>query len=215
MPSLTSVAPWQKTDLCLLPGSLSICRNSIGFPPKNREDFRFLALNTGCRRRNRPATLPRLKRGIDISRLRFVPPILLRRVEALPEGPAWCYEVKLDGYRMQALKDGSNVRPLSRNEADYTHRFPTIVDAIRRLKPGTQHLDGELVARDAAGRPSFQVLQAARQLPRGFSTKGVYKKNPKETALGIGLGDRAIQTLARERRRSRFSGVLFATLVPS
>ena len=49
--------------------------------------------------------------------------MLLQRVTALPEGPAWTYEVKWDGYRMQAIKDGSTVRLLSRNGADYSRRF--------------------------------------------------------------------------------------------
>lgn len=41
--------------------------------------------------------------------------MLLRRVQKLPEGQGWCYEVKWDSYRLQALKDGANVRLLSRN----------------------------------------------------------------------------------------------------
>jgi bifunctional non-homologous end joining protein LigD len=46
--------------------------------------------------------------------------MLLRRVQELPGGTGWCYEVKLDGYRMQALKDGGNVHLLSRGGADYS-----------------------------------------------------------------------------------------------
>ena len=38
--------------------------------------------------------------------LQFVPPMLLRRVPQLPEGPEWQYEVKWDGYRMQAIDRG-------------------------------------------------------------------------------------------------------------
>ena len=93
--------------------------------------------------------------------------MLLHRVSKLPEGPGWCYEVKFDGYRMQALKHGTTVRLLSRNGADYTRRFGDVAEAISRLKPKTLHLDGEIVAMDETGRPSFQALQAGR-LPKGW-----------------------------------------------
>ncbi|HZR18702.1 MAG TPA: non-homologous end-joining DNA ligase [Verrucomicrobiae bacterium] len=94
--------------------------------------------------------------------------MLLRRVQELPEGPGWCYEVKLDGYRMQAIKHGGSVRLLSRNGADYSRRFASIAQAVNHLKPITLHLDGELVAMDDAGRPAFQILQSGRQLPKGW-----------------------------------------------
>ena len=61
--------------------------------------------------------------------------MLLQRVQQLPEGHAWQYEVKFDGYRMQTLKDGATLRLLSRNGADYTDRFPEVADAVGRLKP--------------------------------------------------------------------------------
>ncbi len=40
-------------------------------------------------------------------RIDFIQPMLAKRVPTLPEGPAWAYEVKFDGYRMQALKLGN------------------------------------------------------------------------------------------------------------
>ncbi len=98
----------------------------------------------------------------------FVPPMLLRRVTSLPEGPGWTYEVRWDGHRMQAIKNGSSVRLLSRNGADYSRRFPDLAQAISRLKPHTRHLDGEVVATDQSGRPSFQALQASPRLPNGW-----------------------------------------------
>ncbi len=100
--------------------------------------------------------------------LQFVPPMLLRRVPSLPEGPQWQYEVKWDGYRMQAIKCGGRVRLLSRNGANYSNQFPEVADAIARLRPATLQLDGELVAIDRQGRPSFQVLQSRLPLPEGW-----------------------------------------------
>lgn len=94
--------------------------------------------------------------------------MLLRRVSRLPEGPEWQYEVKWDGYRMQAMKQGATVRLISRNGADYSRRFPEVAQAVARLRPACLHLDGELVAMDRQGRPSFQALQAGLPLPDGW-----------------------------------------------
>lgn len=95
--------------------------------------------------------------------------MLLRRVPQLPEGPEWQYEVKWDGYRMQAIKQSQTVQLVTRSGADFTRRFPQVAEAVARLKPSAVHLDGELVVIDPQGRPSFQVLQAGLPLPTGWS----------------------------------------------
>ena len=96
----------------------------------------------------------------------FVPPMLLQRVQHCLKD--WQYEVKWDGYRMQAIKNGNGVRLFSRNGADFTRRFSGVAAAVERLKPRTLHIDGELVAMDRQGRPSFQVLQGGLPLPDGW-----------------------------------------------
>ena len=80
-------------------------------------------------------------------------------VPVLPEGERWMYEVKLDGYRALILKDGERVRILSRNEKDMTAAYSTVAAAGRRLNAETAVVDGEVVAVDRDGRPSFQALQ--------------------------------------------------------
>ena len=55
-------------------------------------------------------------------------------VRALPEGGEWLYELKLDGYRALLLKNGSDIRILSRNEKDLTPMYPGIAAAGLRLK---------------------------------------------------------------------------------
>jgi len=77
----------------------------------------------------------------------------------LPTGPRWSYEVKWDGYRTLAMKTGSVVRLLSRNLKDATAQYPAIAKTIGALEAHDAILDGELVALDAGGRPSFQALQ--------------------------------------------------------
>lgn len=82
-----------------------------------------------------------------------------RLVQKLPEGSEWLYEVKLDGYRALAIKDGSRVAIRSRNDKDLTHAYPAVAAAVAQLRIDDVVLDGEIVAVDAAGRPSFQALQ--------------------------------------------------------
>jgi DNA ligase D-like protein (predicted ligase) len=67
-------------------------------------------------------------------------------------------ELKLDGYRALAIRTKEGARLLSRNNNDLAKRFPKVTAAVRALEPDTM-LDGEIVALDAAGHPSFNVLQ--------------------------------------------------------
>jgi bifunctional non-homologous end joining protein LigD len=80
-------------------------------------------------------------------------------VDALPEGGDWIYEVKFDGYRALLLKTGDKVQIRSRNNKDLTSAYPSIAAAAQRLHADRTVLDGEIVAVDATGRPSFQALQ--------------------------------------------------------
>ena len=76
----------------------------------------------------------------------------------LPVGADWSYEVKWDGYRAQAVKDGPAVSLASRNLKNVTRQYPAIAAAAARVRAKTAVLDGEIVALDAEGRPSFQAL---------------------------------------------------------
>jgi bifunctional non-homologous end joining protein LigD len=87
-----------------------------------------------------------------------VRPMLASSATTLPEGDQWSYEVKWDGYRTLALKDGTKVKLLSRNLKDATKLYPTVVREVARLKVDSVLLDGEVVAIDEEGRPSFQAL---------------------------------------------------------
>jgi bifunctional non-homologous end joining protein LigD len=89
----------------------------------------------------------------------FVPPMAALLVDRLPEGSGWLYEVKFDGYRALLIKNSASVQIRSRNDKDLTARYPAVAGAATRLAATTAVVDGELVAVDAAGRPSFQALQ--------------------------------------------------------
>ena len=67
-------------------------------------------------------------------------------VARIPEGDGWVYELKLDGYRAQAIRDATGVRLFSGRGHDLTKKYPLITrDLMNVIKVGTA-LDGELVA---------------------------------------------------------------------
>ena len=82
-----------------------------------------------------------------------------RLVQELPVGDGWMYEVKFDGYRALLLKSGGMVQIRSRNNKDMTALYRSAHAAGARLHATSAVLDGEIVALDASGRPSFQALQ--------------------------------------------------------
>lgn len=99
---------------------------------------------------------------------RFVPPMKATAVTELPNGDEWIYEVKWDGYRALALKHGDDVRLLSLKEKDLTSDFPSVAEAVRSVHADTALIDGEIVAVDSNGCPSFQALQNRASLGRNW-----------------------------------------------
>src|SRR6516165_12821315 len=64
----------------------------------------------------------------------FIAPCLPTKTDKLPSGGQWLHEIKHDGFRIIARKDGERVRLYSRPGNDLTRRFPLIVDALSRLR---------------------------------------------------------------------------------
>src|SRR5262245_2725977 len=91
----------------------------------------------------------------------FIEPMLLLRTETLPDDRSrWTYQLKFDGYRAIAFKTGGRVSLRSRNNHDFTARYPAVPPGLAKL-PNDTVIDGELVALDDDGRPSFGALQNA------------------------------------------------------
>jgi bifunctional non-homologous end joining protein LigD len=88
----------------------------------------------------------------------FIEPMACLAMANLPAGPAWEYELKLDGYRAIAFKTRNRVHLVSRNGKDFAQRYPALVHALEPL-PNETVADGEIVALDENGRPSFNLLQ--------------------------------------------------------
>jgi bifunctional non-homologous end joining protein LigD len=93
----------------------------------------------------------------------FFPPQLASQATAPPNGKGWLHELKLDGYRIQARKDGNKVQLLTRTGLDWTHRMKTLAAEVARLPAESFIADGEVVVLAADGTTSFADLQAAFQ----------------------------------------------------
>ena len=91
----------------------------------------------------------------------FVEPQLAKLRDDPPSGDEWLHELKFDGYRIQALIAGHQVRLITRNGKDWTDRYPAVAKALAALEVETAAIDGELVALDERGHSHFASLQAA------------------------------------------------------
>jgi DNA ligase D-like protein (predicted ligase) len=108
---------------------------------------------------------------------------------ALPSGPGWTYEVKWDGYRTIAVKDGPRVRLFSRNLKDVSTQYPSIAAGVSRVHAARVMLDGELVALDEHGRPSFQALHHQAPAALVYYVFDVLHLNGR-SLIDVSLGER-------------------------
>jgi bifunctional non-homologous end joining protein LigD len=99
-------------------------------------------------------------------------PMLATLGSAVPSGSEWLYEVKWDGYRALCFIQGGKVRMLSRRGTKLDKQFATVAQALAQsVKAEEAIIDGEVVALDDNGNPSFQHLQNLT----GFGTKPALK----------------------------------------
>ena len=88
----------------------------------------------------------------------FVEPMQCKATTELPKEGKWTYEIKFDGYRCVVVKSGGTVTLFSRTKKKLNDRFPALVARLAELAEDFA-IDGEIVALDEQGRPSFQRLQ--------------------------------------------------------
>jgi bifunctional non-homologous end joining protein LigD len=98
---------------------------------------------------SRPRTLPS----------GFIPPCLPTKAPRPPSGAMWLHEIKHDGFRVIARKDGGRVKLYSRPGNDLTWRFSLIVEAVGRLRSRSCIIDGEAVPCDDNGVSSFDRIR--------------------------------------------------------
>jgi bifunctional non-homologous end joining protein LigD len=90
---------------------------------------------------------------------RFIEPMLLLRTDVLPaDASRWEYQLKLDGYRAIAFKSNGRLHLRSRNDNDFSGCYPAVLKGLAKL-PDETVIDGEIIALDADGKPSFNALQ--------------------------------------------------------
>jgi len=91
----------------------------------------------------------------------FIEPCLPSRTAHPPLGPDWIHEIKYDGFRLMARRDGPSVRLLTRRGYDWTQRFGLI--AVAGLRCRSCLIDAEAVACDEQGTPDFKLLIRSRR----------------------------------------------------
>jgi bifunctional non-homologous end joining protein LigD len=88
-------------------------------------------------------------------------PQICTSAEAAPEGDGWLNEIKYDGWRLMARKDGADVRLISREGVDFTAQLPSIAAEIAALPVRNAWLDGELVYLNDFSYPDFGHIMGA------------------------------------------------------
>jgi bifunctional non-homologous end joining protein LigD len=89
----------------------------------------------------------------------FIAPQLCTSVERPPSGSGWVHEIKFDGYRVQMRVENGEATLRTRKGLDWTEKFSAIAKSAQHLPDAI--MDGEIVALDHNGHPSFASLQAA------------------------------------------------------
>jgi bifunctional non-homologous end joining protein LigD len=107
-----------------------------------------------------------------------VEPMLARSGPLPAEDGRWAYEIKWDGVRAIAYVDGGRLRLASRNGRDITPRYPELRELGRALGSTQAILDGEVVAFDSDGRPSFQRLQGRMHLTSEHAVRRFAEREP-------------------------------------
>ncbi len=86
-------------------------------------------------------------------------PMLAESIEKPFDGKDWLFEIKWDGYRAVAFIENGKVRLISRNQNELTGRYPELKDLPQFIKAKNAIVDGEVVALDEEGKPSFSLMQ--------------------------------------------------------
>ena len=108
-----------------------------------------------------------LKGVVERSIPAAIHPMLATPISKAFDDPAWLFEIKWDGYRAVAFVENGKVRLVSRNQNDLSGQFSELQELPTSLRAHTAVLDGEVVALDEEGRPSFSLMQQRTGLRGG------------------------------------------------
>ena len=101
----------------------------------------------------------------------FIPALPARAGREAAVGPGWLHEIKFDGYRVIARKDGEQVRLWARTTSDYSKAFTRIRDAVAALPVDSAVLDGEAVVLRSDASSDFRGAEIAAGTGRGGPTR--------------------------------------------
>jgi bifunctional non-homologous end joining protein LigD len=96
------------------------------------------------------------------STLRFIEPCLPSPAKRPPAGANWIHEIKHDGFRIMARRDGASVRLITRHGNDFTARFPLAVAAVSALSGRSFLIDGEAIVTNDRGLAVFDLIRHKR-----------------------------------------------------
>jgi bifunctional non-homologous end joining protein LigD len=120
-----------------------------------------------------PEELSQIEGAVEALMPAKIEPMLAVLGSSLPQGSDWLYEVKWDGYRALCFIEKGKVRMISRRGNAMNPQFPETAKAIEEaVKADTAIIDGEIVAFDENGVPSFQLLQNHVGFRRSAALKG-------------------------------------------
>jgi ATP-dependent DNA ligase len=150
-------------------------------------------------------------------RLPIVPPVLpmlAKRVGELPEGEAWIFEPKWDGFRVLVFRDGDELLLQSRDEKPLNRYFPELLEPLRGGLPARCGLDGEVVVVRAGGL-DFEALQL-RIHPAASRVKTLAGEMPASIVFWDLLceGDRDLRAMPFHARRTELEAVLLHASPP-
>ena len=137
---------------------------------------------------------------------KFRPPQLATLVDAVPAGNGWMHEIKFDGYRAMAACAGDQVRIYTRKGLDWSDKFVPLVESFAALDLPPCLIDGEIVAYDAGGNPSFSALQTV--LKRGHGSQKDSDKLSFHAFDLVELDGKDLAGLSNIERKERLEALL-------
>lgn len=166
--TLVKIKKAEKEWLLIKERDAYVSQNGDAFPPGSvLSGLTVEELRDGNRKAAElVAELKKLKAPAHAIRAEDVAPMLAETREEPFSRAGWVFEVKLDGYRMRAVKENGQARLMTRNGNDYSAAFPELIRPLAALPYANVLMDGELVVLDDAGRPSFQRLQNRARISR-------------------------------------------------
>jgi bifunctional non-homologous end joining protein LigD len=134
-----------------------------------------------------------------------IEPMLAKLCPSPPKGEQWAFEVKWDGVRSIAYSEPGRLRFESRNLKDITPAYPELRGLNRALSPHQAVLDGEIVAFDDAGRPSFERLQSRMHVRGEGQVRRLAERTPVTYVIFdlLYLDGRSLMRLPYSERRAR------------